>query len=333
MARNGSAALREIASSLIVKNYEPDEIVYKLPEDIRSFNYIVSGIVYLYTDSEIGLENRFLRKKDISELSLYKRMYAGDYFGDRVFTTGRKTQIVCAKTIEKTMVISLNLITLHKCFEGIFTFRELEWIIELLRNVAIFSKIPSKKIETILEHSKKRKFTKGHVLFQEGAEADNLLVILEGEVTLKKRVELSSGDNSVVTRNFDLSILSKFDTMGVQEILDDQCYFSTAICESDVVEILDVQKDIAKQILAPCGLSRILDRNKEIWRKKRVMELESTVSKSNFSPTHEAKEPKAVYHEEIPEFTLEDRKKLSFNEDKYRPSNSRRNMHHRLSLP
>ena len=127
-------------------------------------------------------------------MSLYKRLYTGDYFGDKVFTTGRKTQIVCAKTTEKTMVISLNLITLHKSFEGIFAFKELEWIIELLRNVAIFSKIPSKKIEVILENSKRKKFTKGHVLFTEGSEPGNLLVILEGEVTLRKRVELTSND-------------------------------------------------------------------------------------------------------------------------------------------
>ena len=105
--RNGHNAIRDIASSLVVKIYEPDEIIYKLPEDIRSFNYIVSGTVYLYTDSESGLENRYLRKKDISELSVYKRVYSGEYFGDKVFTTGRKAQIVCAKSIEKTMVISL----------------------------------------------------------------------------------------------------------------------------------------------------------------------------------------------------------------------------------
>lgn len=48
---------------------------------------------------------------------------------------------------------------------------------------------------------------------------------------------------------------------------------------------MDVEKEIAKQILSPYCLSRILDRNKEIWRKKRVVELESTVSKSTFSPT------------------------------------------------
>lgn len=188
--RNGNAAIRDIALNLIVNNYEPDDIIYKLPEDVRTFNYVVSGIVHLYTDTESGLENRYIKKKDLSELSLYKRVYAGEYFGDKVFTTGRKAQIVCAKAIEKTMVISLNLITLHKTFEGIFAFRELEWIIELLRNVAIFSKIPSKKIEQILEHSKRKKYTKGHILFHEGAEAGNLLVILEGEVTLKKKVEL-----------------------------------------------------------------------------------------------------------------------------------------------
>lgn len=127
MIRNGGTALREIASNLVVKNYEPDQIIYKLPEDVRTFNFVITGVVNLYADTDSAIEHRgaLLSRKDVGELNLHKKVYPNEYFGDRVFTTGRKAQIVFAKATEPTTVIQLNLNTLHKTFEGIFVFREL----------------------------------------------------------------------------------------------------------------------------------------------------------------------------------------------------------------
>ena len=61
-------------------------------------------------------------------------------------------------------------------------------MVETLRNVPAFSKIPSKKIEKILENSQRKRYSKGYTLFEEGSYAENLIVILEGEVTLRKKV-------------------------------------------------------------------------------------------------------------------------------------------------
>ena len=48
-------------------------------------------------------------------------------------------------------------------------------------------------------------------------------------------------EQSTISRNLDISILSRFDTLGIKEIMEEKPFFSTVICTSDTVEVLEIQ--------------------------------------------------------------------------------------------
>lgn len=123
----------------------------------------------------------------------------------------------------------------YHAFAGHFQCQELVERVELLKRIWVFSNIKSGLLERILLKSESNHYVRGHILFREGDQADHLLAIISGEVTLS-----TSKDGKLKP----FSILSEFQACGVEEIIENQPFSSIGICTSDYTEILRIDKAI-----------------------------------------------------------------------------------------
>ncbi|MBM3565722.1 MAG: Crp/Fnr family transcriptional regulator [Alphaproteobacteria bacterium] len=69
-------------------------------------------------------------------------------------------------------------------------------LLDAVRGLTIFSKVPANKVELLLRGSAPRAYPKGHMLFQQGDPADSFFVVLSGWVKLYRQTP--QGDEAVV---------------------------------------------------------------------------------------------------------------------------------------
>jgi CRP-like cAMP-binding protein len=67
---------------------------------------------------------------------------------------------------------------------------------DIVRGLTIFSKVPADKLEILLRGALPRDYPKGHLLFQQGDEADGFFVVLSGWVKLFRQTP--HGDEAVI---------------------------------------------------------------------------------------------------------------------------------------
>ncbi len=68
--------------------------------------------------------------------------------------------------------------------------------IDIVRGLTIFSRVPADKLDVLLKAASPRSYPKGHLLFQQGDEADGFFVVLSGWVKLFRQTP--QGDEAVI---------------------------------------------------------------------------------------------------------------------------------------
>jgi signal transduction histidine kinase len=102
--------------------------------------------------------------------------------------------------------------------------------IDRLRRFDIFSELPDEALKAIAPLATEKKHSEGTVVFSEDSSAENLLLLLEGKISLEKRVQLGT---TGTPRRAHLSTISAGQTLGWSSLVPPYKYTSTGICTEE----------------------------------------------------------------------------------------------------
>ena len=109
-----------------------------------------------------------------------------------------------------------------------------ETIIEILKNLNLFSELNFAAIKELTFLAEERLFRREEIIFGENAIGNSLLVIIYGEVRITQRARIS-GEETLI-------MLKKGDFFGEMALLEDLPRSATAIAHSDTF-ILEISRD------------------------------------------------------------------------------------------
>lgn len=98
---------------------------------------------------------------------------------------------------------------------------------ELLRRFDLFKKLGDEELAELGKLCRKRHWDPGAKLFDEGDPADRLYLVLEGKISLEKRVELGRSGSS---RKATVSIRGPGNTVGWSSLVEPWTYTLSAVC-------------------------------------------------------------------------------------------------------
>jgi len=98
---------------------------------------------------------------------------------------------------------------------------------ETIGQFDLFSDLSQDALDRIARLTTETNFTTGAKLFQEGEDADNLYLILEGKVSLEKRVQLG---RTGTPRQATISVVGPGNTVGWSSLVPPYNYTSTGVC-------------------------------------------------------------------------------------------------------
>ncbi|NIS80181.1 MAG: cyclic nucleotide-binding domain-containing protein [Anaerolineales bacterium] len=111
--------------------------------------------------------------------------------------------------------------------------------IETLKQFDVFAELPKQALEKITPLTLEETHADGALLFEEGAPAEKIYLILEGKVSLEKRVQLG---RTGTPRRATLSVICAGHTVGWSSLVPPFVYTSSGICleDSTLLAILGV---------------------------------------------------------------------------------------------
>ena len=103
-------------------------------------------------------------------------------------------------------------------------------MIDHLRRFDIFSELADDALKAIAPLASEMKHSEGTVVFSEDSTAENLLLLLEGKISLEKLVQLGT---TGTPRRAPLSMIGAGQTLGWSSLVPPYQYTSTGICTED----------------------------------------------------------------------------------------------------
>jgi signal transduction histidine kinase len=102
--------------------------------------------------------------------------------------------------------------------------------IDLIRRFDIFSELPDKALDAVARLAIEQTHPEGTMIFSEDSSAENLFLLLDGKISLEKRVQLGS---TGTPRRAPLSTIGGGQTLGWSSLVPPYKYTSTGICLED----------------------------------------------------------------------------------------------------
>jgi CRP-like cAMP-binding protein len=130
----------------------------------------------------------------------------------------------------------------------------------LLKTVDLFQDIPGELLSQISQISRTKNYEQGEVIFKEGDSGDSMFIVINGEVSIKKKEKI-------------IAKLEKGTSLGEMALLDNEARSADAVADKDSVllkinqdvfyELMEGNADIMKQIVRLLT-SRIRDANSRL---------------------------------------------------------------------
>ena len=130
----------------------------------------------------------------------------------------------------------------------------------LLKTVDLFQDIPGELLSQISQISRTKNYEQGEVIFKEGDSGDSMFIVINGEVSIKKKEKI-------------IAKLEKGASLGEMALLDNETRSADAVADKDSVllkinqdvfyELMEGNADIMKQIVRLLT-SRIRDANSRL---------------------------------------------------------------------
>ena len=130
----------------------------------------------------------------------------------------------------------------------------------LLKTVDLFQDIPGELLSQISQISRTKNYEQGEVIFKEGDSGDSMFIVINGEVSIKKKEKI-------------IAKLEKGASLGEMALLDNEARSADAVADKDSVllkinqdvfyELMEGNADIMKQIVRLLT-SRIRDANSRL---------------------------------------------------------------------
>jgi CRP-like cAMP-binding protein len=130
----------------------------------------------------------------------------------------------------------------------------------LLKTVDLFQDIPGELLSQISQISSTKNYEQGEVIFKEGDSGDSMFIVINGEVSIKKKEKI-------------IAKLEKGASLGEMALLDNEPRSADAVADKDSVllkinqdvfyELMEGNADIMKQIVRLLT-SRLRDANSRL---------------------------------------------------------------------
>ena len=130
----------------------------------------------------------------------------------------------------------------------------------LLKTVDLFQDIPGELLSQSSQISRTKNYEQGEVIFKEGDSGDSMFIVINGEVSIKKKEKI-------------IAKLEKGTSLGEMALLDNEARSADAVADKDSVllkinqdvfyELMEGNADIMKQIVRLLT-SRIRDANSRL---------------------------------------------------------------------
>jgi CRP-like cAMP-binding protein len=130
----------------------------------------------------------------------------------------------------------------------------------LLKTVDLFQDIPGELLSQISQISRTKNYEQGEVIFKEGDSGDSMFIVINGEVSIKKKEKI-------------IAKLEKGASLGEMALLDNEPRSANAVADKDSVllkinqdvfyELMEGNADIMKQIVRLLT-SRLRDANSRL---------------------------------------------------------------------
>jgi CRP/FNR family cyclic AMP-dependent transcriptional regulator len=118
---------------------------------------------------------------------------------------------------------------------------ETEQILERAGNVTLFSSLSEAELHAVLLQCQIALYLEGRTVFREGALGDSLMVVLQGDISLR-----CAGDDGVTV---EVATLGEGAVLGEMAVIDPAPRAATAVATSSTV-LLIMQKDTLDQLIA-----------------------------------------------------------------------------------
>jgi signal transduction histidine kinase len=162
---------------------------------------------------------------------------------------------------------------------------------ETVGRFGIFAGLPSEALSTIAGLAREKRFADGGLLFAEGAPAHYLYLILEGKVSLEKRVQLG---RTGTPRRATTEIVCAWQVVGWSSLVSPFEYTSSAVCHGETV-VLAIPGDGLRRLMLqqPAVGFEIISRVASLIR-HRLASSTATLSYFLSVVSHELKRPMAA---------------------------------------
>ncbi len=213
-------ALAALTARLVLRHFPAGEAIYTEGTPGDAMYIVDSGEVRL-------MENAF------SDAKLLERMRAGEAFGEMALLTGR-TRAECARAasdvtlwvlykteFDDVMVQYPEIsVSLSRALTERLSSRENDFVIRHLRRIDLFSNLASSELQRISNQVRGLRFRPGEIICFAGQPAQTLYMIEKGEI---KRIAAGPNGEPMM-----LDILGPGESIGVQEIVQNGAYLTTA---------------------------------------------------------------------------------------------------------